>query len=454
MTPTSTPKSLPTRSLPWSQDAEMSVVGGVLLHPPAFAQVADTVRPEDFYHPAHEAIYAAMVDLDAAGKPIDAITVAEQMRATDTFHKLRAMNGESYFAELTSAVVTIENIAFHARIVQGKAKARRLIETAQEIAAHGYGDYGDVDEYLDAAERSIFAATQSGSKAGYERAQSILKRTVKAIEARYLKKQAVTGVPSGYHKLDAMTQGFQPGELVIIAARPSMGKTGMVMNAVFNAAVEFKIPCLVFSLEMSKESLIERLISMDARIESTRLRGGFLEQRDWIHIVKTGTLISEAPIDIDDGASPTVMDIRARARRWRAEHPEGLAVIAVDYLQLIDNQREKGENESTAVGRVSKGLKALARELRVTVIALSQLNRALEERKDKRPVMSDLRDSGAIEQDADLIAFLYRDVVYHPQTNDKGVCEVIVAKQRNGPIGTVKLRFIDEYVRFENLSDA
>ena len=447
------------RVLPWSQEAEMSVVGGILLHPAAFVQVADVVQAEDFYHPAHAAIYTAMIELDEASKPIDAITVGEQMRATDTFHKLRAMNGEGYFAELTSAVVTIENISFHARIVHGKATVRRLIETAQEIAAHGYGEYGDVEEFIDTAERSIFEIAQRSQRSSYEAIQKILGRAIKAIEKRYDRKQAITGVPSGYHKLDAMTSGFQPSDLIIIAARPSMGKTSLVMNAVQNAAIEFGVPALVFSLEMSKESLVERLLCSESRVDSTRLRGGFLEQRDWINLTKAASRISEASISIDDSGAPTLLDIRAKARRWRGDpsvfkSPDQHGMIVLDYLQLIHGRPAgREQNREREISEISRGLKSLAKELRVPVIALSQLNRAVESRADKRPMMSDLRESGAIEQDADVIAFIYRDEVYNKETPDTGVAEVIIGKQRNGPTGSVRLKFLSEYTRFENLSE-
>ncbi len=448
------------RTLPHSLDAEMSVVGGILLHPKSFAQVADAVKSDDFYHPAHGAIFEAMVELDEAQRPIDAIAVADRMRANDSLHKLRAYGGESYFAELTSAVVTIENIRWQAQQVAIQARVRRVIETSQEITAKGFGNYGDAEDFLDGAEKSLFAAAQGGAPTTYEASTKILNRTIKAIEQRYDKKQAITGVPSGFHKLDAKTAGWQPCDLIIIAGRPSMGKTSLVMNAVQTAAIEFGVPALVFSLEMDKESLMEGMLCREARIDSVRLRSGFLEQRDWIALTKAATRISEAKISIDDTGAPTILDIRARARRWRAENPGPHGVIVVDYLQLIDDQQQKWENSARAIGRVSRGLKLLAKELRVPVIALSQLNRAVEDRANKRPMMSDLRESGAIEQDADVIAFIYRDEVYHDGKDcksgcarcaDKGVAEVIIGKQRKGPIGTVRLKFLNEYTRFENL---
>jgi replicative DNA helicase len=448
------------RVLPHSLEAERSVVGGILLHPKAFSQVVEHVGAEDFYHPAHAAIFQAMVELDNASKPIDQVTVAEQMRASETLKVLRAFNGEAYFAELTSSVVTVENIAFHAKMVRGKATVRRLIEAAQEIAAHGYGDYGDVDEFIDGAEREIFEIAQRSQRTSFEPIRKILGAAIKAVEKRYDRKQAITGVPSGFHKLDAMTAGFQPGDLVIIAARPSMGKTSLVMNAVQNAAIEFAVPALVFSLEMSKESLVERLLCSESRVDSTRLRGGFLEQRDWINLTKAASRISEAPIWIDDTGAPTLLEIRAKARRWRSDptifkSPEQHGMVVIDYLQLASGGAGgKEQSREREISEISRGLKALAKELRVPIVALSQLNRGVESReKDKRPRLSDLRESGAIEQDADVIAFIYRDEVYNKETPDKGIAEVIIGKQRNGPVGTVRLAFLNQYTRFENLAD-
>jgi len=451
----------PTRRvLPYSHESEVSVLGGVLLYAKAFSQVSDVVVPEDFHHPLHRAIYKAFIELDAASKPIDQITVAEQMRANDSYTELKAFNGEAYFSELTSAVVTVENIAFHARIVQGKATARRLIEASQEIAAKGYGDYGDVDEFVDEAERAVFEIAQRAQRSSYHPVKKILGSTVKALESRYDRKQAITGVPSGYHKLDALTAGFQPADLVIIAARPSMGKTSLVMNTAQNAAIEFGVPVLVFSLEMSKESLVERMVCCEARVDATRLRCGMLEQRDWINITRAASRISEAPIWIDDSGSPTLLEIRARSRRWRSD-PDIFTVdrqqgmIVVDYLQLIHGRQAEGkreQNREREISEISRGLKALAKELRVPILALSQLNRGVESRADKRPQLSDLRESGAIEQDADVIAFIYRDEVYDKESPDKGVAEIIIGKQRNGPTGTVKLAFLNAYTRFENLA--
>ena len=444
-----------TGTLPHNLDAEKSILGGILLSPVAFAQVADTVAPADFYHPAHEAIYAAMVALDQAHRPIDLLTVADQLRVEDTLGRLRSLGGEAYFGELSGAVVTVENIAFYARMVADLARVRRLAEAADQVAAKARsGDFGDAGEFIGESEKALFAATQSGPRAGYVPLQKILGPVIKTLEARFDHKRPVTGVPSGFEALDELTAGFQPSDLVIIAARPGMGKTSLVMNALQNAALDHAIPSLVFSLEMSKEQLVERMLSSGARIDSTRVRSGYLEARDFIGLAKHASRLSEARISIDDDGSPSLLEIRARARRWRAQHPIAqypLAAIAVDYLQLIDAQRDKGESTADAVGRVSRGLKALAKELRVPVLALSQLNRDVEKRGDKRPTLADLRDSGAIEQDADVVAFIYRDEVYDENTKEPGIAEIIVAKHRSGPIGFVKLGFEGPTTSFRNL---
>lgn len=447
-----------THVLPHSLDAETSVVGGILVHPKALHQVADLVAPADFYHPAHEAIYRAMLDLDADGKPIDPLTLAEQMRVTDALGKLRGEGGESYFTVLASAVVTVENVAFHARIVHEKATARRMIHAAQEIAARGYSEH-DADGYIDESERAIFEITQGARPARGVSMRQAVSEAVKAIELRFERKQLVTGVPTGFDRLDRMTAGFQPGDLVIIAARPSMGKTTLAMNAVASAAIDQRIPALVFSLEMSYRALTERALCADGRIDSTCLRAGHLSQRDWIALTRAASRVAEAPIRIDDSGSPTLLDIRARARRWRAdvaadvEKAGGLGLVVVDYLQLIaPSEGGKERNREREVAEITRGLKALAKELAVPVVVLAQLNRDCEKRADKRPMLSDLRESGAIEQDADLIVFLYRDEIYNKQSEHKGIAEAIVGKQRSGAIGTVRLAFLNQYTRFENLT--
>ncbi len=446
---------------PHSQEAEESVIGGILVHVKTFNQVAEFLAPEDFYHPALKAIYDAMIELDRVSKPIDALTVVEQMKALETFDKLRAFNGADFLTELMAKVVTVENIAYHARIIRGKATARRLVAAASEIAARGYGEYGDVDEFIDTAEREIFEIAQRTQKQSFEPVKKILVATIKALEKRYDQKKAITGIPTGFAQIDKMTAGLQPSDLVIIAARPSMGKTSFVMNIVQNAAILAKAPALVFSLEMSSESLVERLVCSQARVDASRLRAGMLETRDWVNITKAASELAEAPIFIDDSGSPTLLEIRAKCRRWRADNnifkqPDQLGMIVIDYLQLVQGRATKDDNRQREISEISRGLKALAKELRCPVIALSQLNRGLEARADKRPMLSDLRESGAIEQDADVIAFIYRDEVYSKDQcaeEDKGVAEIIIGKQRNGPTGVARLAWLSSHTRFENLAE-
>ena len=448
------------RILPHSVDAEESVIGGLLFSGRAMTLVADVINADDFYDAKHEAIYAAIVDLDQRSRPIDLITVAEQMRQSGTLSKLSAHGNEAYLAELLNKVGTVENIAHHARIIREKGTARRLILAASSIQERGYSDEIDVDGYIDPAQQAVFEIANRSNRQSYEPVRRVLHNAIKALEQRFSRKQAVTGVATDYSKFDEMTAGFQPGDLVIIAARPSMGKTAFVMNCAQNAALNHGVPTLVFSLEMSKESLIERVLCSEARVESQKLRSGFLETRDWIGITKAAGRIAEAPIWIDDSGSPSLMEIRAKCRRWRSDSsifPQGLeqiGLVVVDYLQLVHGTPQgREQNREREISEISRGFKALAKELKVPVLALSQLNRSVESRADKRPMASDLRESGAIEQDADVICFIYRDEFYNKESPDRGVAEIIIGKQRNGPTGTARLAFLNQYTRFENLAE-
>ena len=426
----------------------------------AMTLVGDIINADDFYDAKNEAIYAAIVDLDQRSRPVDLITVAEQMRQSGTLSKLAAHGSEAYLAELLNKVATVENIAHHARIVREKATARRLILAASAIQERGYSEEVDVDGYIDQAQQAVFEIANRSNRQSYEPVRRVLHNAIKALELRFSRKQAVTGVATDYLKFDEMTAGFQPGDLVIIAARPSMGKTAFVMNCAQNAALNHGIPTLVFSLEMSKESLIERVLCSEARVESQKLRSGFLETRDWIGITKAAGRIAEAPMWIDDSGSPSLMEIRAKCRRWRSDtsvFPQGieqLGLVVVDYLQLVHGTPQgREQNREREISEISRGFKALAKELKVPVVALSQLNRSVESRADKRPMASDLRESGAIEQDADVICFIYRDEFYNKETPDRGVAEIIIGKQRNGPTGTARLNFQSQYTRFENLAE-
>ncbi len=457
------PRQMP-RVLPHSPEAEQTVLGGIVLFSQAFTSVADILVPEDFYHPAHVSIYAAMVELDAAGRPIDSITIAERMRENDSFHRLRAMNGESYFAELTSAVVTVENIAYHARIVHGKAVVRRMIERAQEIAAKGYGEYGDVDEYLSQAQESILqlGVGGGGRLVTFEESCRDAYRSVeRAYDRRVSSGGVVTGVPSGFRDIDRLTGGWQD-EYVILAARPSMGKSSLMMDTVAAAAWQ-GFPCLVFSREMTHQALTLREIAKVGGVDGWRARTGNMRDDDWKNLSGGANRIHSLPIWYDDTTSD-LRGILSVARRWRSDRTLGgrldmageqmRALVVLDYLQLVEHKgaRKYGTKEAE-IAEISRAFRDLPKLLRCPVIVLSQLNRELEKRPNKRPIMADLRDSGSLEQDADVIAFIYRDEVYNPETKDKGVAEINFAKSRNGKTGMVRLGWQKEITRFYDLPE-
>jgi replicative DNA helicase len=430
------------------------VLGAILLRNEALTEL-ESLQADDFYDPKHQVVFAAMRALEAKSRPIDPVTLEEELGRAG---KLAAIGGLAFLAELVSAVPTADNVKHYASIVKDKALARRLILTSSEIAAKGFGDYGEVHEYLDESERAIFQLTQAHDRGGAKPVTVLLKEVFKSFDERFKADGGVTGVPSGFVELDQMTAGLQPSDLVILAARPSMGKTSLAMSIAQNAAITFGYPVLVFSLEMSATQLVERMLCSEARIDSSMLRRGQgLQRQDMINLTVAADAISKAPVLIDDTPAMTVNEVRSRARRWRASDsckgkPFGL--IIVDYLQLMKGQAQnKNANREQEISEISRGLKALAKDVRCPVVALSQLSRAVESRTDKRPLMSDLRESGAIEQDADVITFIYRDEVYNKETQDKGVAEVIISKQRNGPIGTVRLKFEGRYTRFENLSN-
>jgi replicative DNA helicase len=438
---------------PHNFDAEASILGGVLLRNEALNEL-DSLTPEDFYDPKHREVFAAMRSLEARSRPIDPITLEEELGKSG---KLAAIGGLAFLSELVQAVPTADNIRYYATIVRDKALARRLILTASEIAAKGFGEYGEVHEYLDESERSIFQLTQANDRGGPRPVTALLKEVFKSFDERFKSDGGVTGVPTAFVDFDQMTAGLQPSDLVIVAARPSMGKTALAMSIAQNASISFGFPVLCFSLEMSATQLVERMLCAEARIDSQMLRRGHgLQRQDMINLTVAADAISKAPILIDDTPALTVNEVRSRARRWRTNSElfrgKPFGMIVVDYLQLMKGQTvHKNSNREQEISEISRGLKALAKDVKCPVVALSQLNRAVDSRTDKRPLMSDLRESGAIEQDADVISFIYRDEVYNKETEEKGVAEIIIAKQRNGPIGTVKLRFEGRYTRFDNL---
>ena len=433
----------------------MSVLGGVLIENEALHKALELLRSEDFYRESHRKIFEALIELSQKGEPADLVTLTAALQQRG---ELEAVGGSSYLSTLVDFVPTAANITYYCRLVKEKAIARHLINVATEIATRGY-EGGEMEKTLDWAEKSIFEIAGMKTRPSYFSTREIMKDTFKTIEKLYDRKELITGVPTGFTDLDMMTAGLQGGDLLIVAARPSMGKTAFALNLVEHAGVhaENPVPTIIFSLEMGKEQLVQRLLCSVAKVDASRLRTGHLGESDWPKLTHAAGLLSDAPIYIDDTPGISVLELRAKCRRLKAE--KGLGMVMVDYLQLMSGHN--AESRQQEISEISRSLKGLAKELSVPVVALSQLNRSLENRSDKRPIMADLRESGAIEQDADVIMFIYREAVYceecksREKTCDKGhekSAEVIVGKQRNGPIGTVNLTFRGEFTRFENQS--
>jgi replicative DNA helicase len=442
------------RVLPHNLDAEASVLGGILLRNEVLSQL-DTLEVEDFYDPRHRAVFAAIRALESAARPIDVVTLEVEL---DKMGKLEAVGGVALLGELALRVPTPDNVLHYARIVEDKHAARRLMLAASEIADKGYDDLGEVRDYLDEAEGKIFEVTQRRDKGGPEPLKGLIKKVFSSLDERFSSPDGITGVPTGFNDLDQKTAGLQPTELVILAARPAMGKTSFAMSIAQNCAVAGDWPCLVFSLEMSSTQLAERMLCSEARVDSSALRRGQLQRQDMTNLTYAANTLSKAPILIDDTPALSIRELRARARRFRSNKQlfggKKTGLIVIDYLQLMRGSGPANKNSSREqeISEISRGLKSLAKELSCPVLALSQLNRSLESRTDKRPQLSDLRESGAIEQDADLIFFIYRDEVYNKETEAKGIAELIIGKNRHGPTGTVETHFEGRYTRFENLA--
>jgi replicative DNA helicase len=428
-------------------EAEQSVLGGVLIENEAINRVTEILDVDDFYRDAHRKIYNALINLSERDEPADLITLTNELRKID---QLDSIGGASYLASLIDSVPTAANIEYYAKIVKEKAILRKLIQTSTQIITEGYEDRGDVEGFLDEAERAIFEISEKRVRPSFYPIREIVKQSFTTIEKLFKKKEAVTGVPSGFKELDRMTAGFQPSDLIIIAGRPSMGKTAFCLDVAEYAAIGNKIPVAIFSLEMSKEQLVIRMLCSQANVEGTRLRTGYLNESDWPKLTIAAGNLSDAPIYIDDTAALSALELRAKARRLKSEH--GLGMVIVDYLQLMRG-RTRVESRQQEISEISRSLKALAKELTIPVIAVSQLSRKTEERTGNRPQLSDLRESGAIEQDADLILFIYRDEVYNRSEDNpnRGKAEVIIGKQRNGPIGKIDLAFLDKFTTFKDL---
>jgi len=434
---------------PHSVEAEQAVLGGLMLDKRAWEQIADGISEGDFYRHDHRLIFRSIVKLESADKPFDVVTLSDELSRTD---ELDAAGGLAYLGQLAKETPSAANIRAYADIVRERSVLRQLIEIGTDIAGSAYNPEGrESKELLDEAERKVFTIAEQGTRSGngFRGIKDLLTRTVEQIDYLFEQDGNTSGVTTGFKDFDEMTTGLQKGELIIVAGRPSMGKTTFSMNMAENAAIAQGTPVAVFSMEMPAESLAMRMISSMGRIDQHRLRTGQLNDEDWPRITSAVSLLSEAKIFVDDTPALSPTDLRARARRLKREH--GLGLIVIDYLQLMTTG-SGAENRATEISEISRSLKALAKELEVPVIALSQLNRSLEQRPNKRPVMSDLRESGAIEQDADLIVFIYRDEVYDSESPDKGTAEIIIGKQRNGPIGTTRLTFLGQFTKFENFS--
>ncbi|CAN5700165.1 replicative DNA helicase [soil metagenome] len=441
------PTSSPGRVPPHNLSAEESLLGAMLLSRDAIANAAEIVTADDFYKPAHGHLFEAISTLTAAGEPVDPVTVADELSRAGL---LDAVGGAATLVRIQAGTPATSNAAHYARIVEEHALLRRLIGVAGEIAEIGYDLPDDVAKAVDLAESKVYEVAQHRTADTMSPLKDMLSDTLDRLEALVDRGEAITGVPTGFTDLDGILSGLQPSSLVVVGARPAMGKTALGLGMAANAAMEAHRPVLVFSLEMSRLELSQRLLCSEARVDSTKLRNGRLEPADWTKIVNGIGRLGEAPIWIDDNPNVTVMEIRAKARRLRSRVGD-LGMVVVDYVQLMTG-RDRAENRQVEVSEISRGLKILAREIEAPVVALAQLNRGLEQRADKRPMLSDLRESGALEQDADVVMFIYRDQVYNPESPDVGTAELIVAKHRNGPTGVVRLAFLEHYTRFANMA--
>lgn len=433
---------------PHSYELEQAVLGGLMLDNQAWDRIADRIQEQDFYKPEHRLIFTAIYELALRNSPFDVLTLAEALK---TKALLEQVGGDLYLFELAKNTPSAANIGAYADIVREHSVLRQLISVAQNIVDSAFNPDGrDSAEILDTAERQVLSIAEQGHNAsGPMHIREFAAKALERVDALHHSSQAYTGLPTGFKDLDELTSGLQPADLVIVAGRPSMGKTSFAMNIAEHAAIKDKKPVLIFSLEMPSGSLVLRMMSSLGRVDQNKVRTGkHLDERDWPRLSSAISMLAESSMFIDDTAGLSPSELRARARRVAREHGQ-LGLIVIDYLQLMQVPGNK-ENRTAEISEISRSLKALAKELNVPVIALSQLNRGLEQRNNRRPVMSDLRESGAIEQDADLILFIYRDEVYNKDSQDKGIAEILIAKQRNGPIGDVRLTFLGQYTRFEN----
>ncbi|MDD4359423.1 MAG: replicative DNA helicase [Syntrophaceticus sp.] len=434
------------RTPPHNLEAEQAVLGALLLAPDSFSVVSEILWPESFYGEGHRQIYSTLKEMAESGRPIDLLTVTEELQHRELLDKV---GGAAYLAELAGAVPSAVNAGYYASIVADKGLLRALINTCAQLATRGYDDGADSEYLLDDAERMIMDLSQKRVSKSYRSIRELLVEVLEKIEQLCQKKGGVTGIPTGFTELDKYTSGLQPSDLILLAARPSMGKTALGLNIAQNMAVKHGIPVGIFSLEMSGDQVAQRLLSAESLVDQQRLRTGFLGEEDWPRLLKAATKLSEAPIYIDDTPAISLLELRSKARRLKLEY--GVGMLMIDYLQLMQAGK-RTENRVQEISEISRFLKALARELDVPVLALSQLSRAVEQRGgDRKPILSDLRESGSLEQDSDVVMFIYRDEYYNDDSEDKGIADIIISKQRNGPTGTIQLAFLKEFTKFVNL---
>lgn len=434
----------PLRSLPHNIEAEQWVLGAMLKEKTSIAQAVEVLKSEDFYRDAHKTLFSTMVELYQKDTPVDMVTLAEALTATK---KLESVGGITYISEVYGTAISTANVKSYIKIVAQKAMLRKLIRASTEVIEDSYNKQDNVEAVMESAQQKIFNLADKKNSSDFEPMSTVLERGFLEIERLFNNKGELTGVPSGFNDLDAKTSGFQKGDMVLIAARPSMGKTTFVLNLAQHAALRSGKSIAVFSLEMSKEQLAYKLLCAEANVDMLKLRTGNLDDRDWENIARAAGPLAAAKIYIDDTAGVSVMEMRSKCRRLKLEH--GIDMVIIDYLQLMSGSNP--DNRQQEVSEISRSIKALAKEMSCPVLALSQLSRAPEQRADHRPMLSDLRESGSIEQDADVVMFLYRDEYYNKETEEKNMAECIIAKQRNGPTGTVKLAWLGQYSKFGNL---
>jgi replicative DNA helicase len=431
---------------PHNVEAEKSVLGSMLIDDEAIGTAIEILNEEWFYEHSHHKIYKAIIDLYNNRKKVDLITLSEKLKNNGA---LEEVGGVSYLSTIIDFVPTAANVEYYAHIVKEKGVLRKLIHNSTQIIQESYNSTGNIEEIVDNAERLIFEVADLKQKQKSVHIKDLVKEGIEKLDYLYQRKEHITGLATHYTKFDTMTSGLQKADLVIIAGRPSMGKSAFAVNVAENIAIKEKMPVAIFSLEMSKEQLVQRMLCSQARVDAHKVRSGFLSPADWPHLTKAAGTLSESKIYIDDTPAISALELRAKARRLKANY--GIELVVLDYLQLM-RSTTRSDSRQQEISEISRSLKALAREINVPVIALSQLSRAVESRQDHRPMLSDLRESGAIEQDADVVVLLMREEYYNPTEENRGIAEIIIAKQRNGPVGTVKLHFKKEYMRFENLA--